>query len=124
MTAHDAFGYFGRAYGLEVLAIQGVSTESEAGIRRIEELVGVLVGRRIAAVFAETSASARSVAALVEGAAARGHRVRVGGLLYSDALGPGNSREGTYLGMFEHNVATIARALGGPARLASLDPRR
>ena len=124
VTAHDAFGYFGRAYGLEVLAIQGVSTESEAGIRRIEELVGVLVGRRIAAVFAETSASARSVAALVEGAAARGHRVRVGGLLYSDALGPGNSREGTYLGMFEHNVATIARALGAPARLASLDPRR
>ncbi|NMG34363.1 zinc ABC transporter solute-binding protein [Azoarcus sp. TTM-91] len=113
VTAHDAFGYFGRAFDLEVLAIQGLSTESEAGLRRIEELVEVLVSRRIAAVFVESSVSPRSVQALIDGAAARGHRVRIGGELYSDAMGPPGDYTGSYLGMLDHNASTIARALGG-----------
>ena len=115
VTAHDAFGYFGRAYKIDVLAIQGFSTESEAGIRRIESLVGTLAERRIRAVFTETTVSERNVRALIEGAAAQGHRVRIGGALFSDAMGPRGTYAGTYLGMFDHNVTTIVRALGGNA---------
>ncbi|MBL8438351.1 MAG: zinc ABC transporter substrate-binding protein [Zoogloeaceae bacterium] len=113
VTAHDAFGYFGRAYGLEVMAIQGISTESEAGLRRIEELVETLVQRRIRAVFVESSVSPRSVRALIDGARARGHEVVVGGELYSDAMGAPGSYTGTYLGMIDHNASTIAKSLGG-----------
>lgn len=113
VTAHDAFGYFGHAFGLEVLAIQGISTESEAGLRRIEELVDVLVRRRIGAVFVESSVSPRSVRALIDGAAARGHQVRIGGELYSDAMGSPGDYTGTYIGMLDHNASTVARGLGG-----------
>ncbi len=113
VTAHDAFGYFGRAYGFEVHGIQGISTESEAGLRRIEELVDLLVEQKIGAVFVESSVSDRSVRALIDGAAARGHRVAVGGELYSDAMGAPGTYEGTYIGMLDHNVTVIARALGG-----------
>ncbi|TYO89624.1 metal ABC transporter solute-binding protein, Zn/Mn family [Oceanicella actignis] len=118
ITAHDAFGYFGRAYGFEVMGVQGMSTESEAGLQRIRQLVDVLVSRRVGAVFVESSVSERNLRALIEGAAARGHEVRVGAELYSDAMGPEGSYEGTYLGMIDHNVTAIARALGGraPAR--------
>jgi manganese/zinc/iron transport system substrate-binding protein len=115
VTAHDAFSYFGRDFGFEVLGIQGISTESEAGVQRIGELVDTLVSRDIRAVFVETSVSDRSIRALIEGAAAQGHEVIIGGELYSDAMGPDGSYEGTYLGMFDHNVTTIARALGGTA---------
>ncbi|WP_373183361.1 metal ABC transporter solute-binding protein, Zn/Mn family [Halomonas campaniensis] len=115
VTAHDAFGYFGDAYGFEVLGIQGFSTESEAGLARIETLVELLVEREIAALFIETSVSDRNVRALVEGAEARGHEVRIGGELFSDAMGPADSYEGTWLGMLDHNVTLIARALGGEA---------
>ena len=115
VTAHDAFNYFGRAYGFEVIGIQGISTESEAGLNRITELVDLLVERKIAAVFVESSVSDRSIRALVEGAAAKGHQVRIGGQLYSDAMGQPGSYEGTYLGMIDHNVSTIASALGGSA---------
>lgn len=121
VTAHDAFGYFGRAYDIDVLAIQGISTESEAGIRRIEELVSTLVSRRIGAVFVETSVSGRNVRALIEGARARGHEVRIGGLLFSDAMGAPGTYRGTYLGMFDHNVTTIVRALGGNVGSRGLD---
>ncbi len=113
LTAHDAFGYFGRAYGFEVIGIQGISTESEAGLHRIGELVELLVSRGISAVFVESSVSDRNTRALIEGAAARGHEVRIGGELYSDAMGPKDSYEGTYIGMIDHNVTTIAAALGG-----------
>ncbi len=115
VTAHDAFGYFGRAYGFEVLGIQGISTESEAGLARIGELVDVLVARKVAAVFVESSVSDRSMRALIEGAAAKGHAVMIGGELFSDAMGPEGSYEGTYIGMIDHNVTTITRALGGNA---------
>ncbi len=115
ITAHDAFGYFGRAYGFEVLGIQGISTESEAGLARIGELVDLLVDRKVGAVFVESSVSDRSIRALIEGAAAKGHKVAIGGELFSDAMGPDGSYEGTYIGMIDHNVTTIARALGGQA---------
>lgn len=113
ITAHDAFSYFGRAYGFEVEGIQGLSTESEAGLKRIEELVTLLVTKKIRAVFVESSVPERNIRALVEGAHARGHQVIVGGELYSDALGAPGSYEGTLIGMLDHNVTTISRALGG-----------
>lgn len=118
VTAHDAFGYFGRDYGFEVLGIQGISTQSEAGLNRIGTLVNLLVDRGINAVFVESSVSDRSVRALIEGAAAQGHTVSIGGELFSDAMGAEGSYEGTYLGMLDHNITTIANALGAdvPAR--------
>jgi manganese/zinc/iron transport system substrate-binding protein len=115
VTAHDAFRYFGRAHGFEVIGIQGISTESEAGLREIEDLVSLIVERGIGAVFVESSVSERNVRALVEGARARGHELRVGGELFSDAMGAPGSYEGTYVGMIDHNVTTITRALGGAA---------
>ena len=115
VTAHDAFNYFGRAYGLEVAGIQGISTESEAGLDRINRLVDLLVTRQVGAVFVETTIADRNVRALIEGAAARGHEVVVGGELYSDAMGLPGTYEGTYVGMLDHNVTTVARALGGAA---------
>jgi manganese/zinc/iron transport system substrate-binding protein len=118
LTAHDAFGYFGAAYDIEVLGIQGISTESEAGLNRISALVDLLVERGITAVFVESSVSDRNMRALVEGAAARGHEVQIGGELFSDAMGPEGTYEGTYIGMIDHNVTVIAAALGAevPAR--------
>lgn len=118
LTAHDAFGYFGRDYGFEVLGIQGISTQSEAGLNRIGTLVDMLVERDIKAVFVESSVSDRSIRALVEGAAAQGHEVSIGGELFSDAMGSEGTYEGTYLGMLDHNITTIANALGAdvPAR--------
>jgi manganese/zinc/iron transport system substrate-binding protein len=113
VTAHDAFRYFGRANGYEVLGIQGISTESEASLHQIEKLVGILVERKIGAIFVESSVSDQNIRALVEGAAARGHKVAVGGELFSDAMGKPGTPEGTYLGMIDHNARTIARALGG-----------
>jgi manganese/zinc/iron transport system substrate-binding protein len=113
VTAHDAFNYFGRRYGFEVEGIQGLSTESEAGLKRVEELVDVLVEREIPAVFVESTIPERSVRALVSGAGAAGHEVQVGGQLFSDAMGAPGTYEGTYVGMIDHNVTTIAQALGG-----------
>jgi manganese/zinc/iron transport system substrate-binding protein len=120
VTAHDAFNYFGAAYGFEVLGIQGISTESEAGLRRIADLVDLLVERDVQAVFVESSVSDRNIRALIEGAAAQGHEVAIGGTLYSDAMGPEGTYEGTYRGMIDHNVTTIARALGGEAPLRGM----
>jgi manganese/zinc/iron transport system substrate-binding protein len=123
VTAHDAFNYFGRAYGYEVVGIQGISTESEAGLNRIETLVDLLVERGIKAVFVESSVSERNVRALIEGAAARGHTVTIGGTLYSDAMGQPGTYEGTYIGMIDHNATTIARALGGDAPQTGMNDR-
>ncbi len=115
VTAHDAFNYFGRRYGYEVVGIQGISTESEAGVRDIERIVDLLVERQIKAVFVETTVSERNIRALIAGAKARGHTVVIGGNLFSDAMGEAGTYEGTYIGMIDHNVTTIARALGGIA---------
>jgi manganese/zinc/iron transport system substrate-binding protein len=115
VTAHDAFAYFAARYGLEVDSIQGLSTESEANLARIEALVRSLVERRIPAVFAESSVPDRAVRALIEGAGARGQRVALGGTLFSDSMGKPGTYEGSYIGMMDHNFTTIARALGGEA---------
>lgn len=123
VTAHDAFAYFGRAYGFQVEGIQGISTESEAGLRRIEELVDLIVERRIPAAFVETTVPDRSVEALVEGAAARGHDVAIGGALFSDAMGAPGTYEGTYVGMIDHNVSTVARALGADVPAGGMNGR-
>ena len=123
VTAHDAFNYFGDAYGFEVIGIQGISTESEAGLNRIAELVDLLVTRKIRAVFVESSVSDRNIRALIEGAAARGHEVTIGGQLYSDAMGEPGTYEGTYIGMIDHNVTTITRALGGEAPAGGMNGR-
>ena len=118
ITSHDAFQYFGRAYGLEIQAIQGISTESEAGLQRVNEIVDLIVERKLPAVFIESSVPRDTIDAVVQGAAARGHKVKIGGELYSDALGSTGTYEGTYVGMLDHNFTTVARALGGnvPAR--------
>lgn len=116
VTAHDAFGYFGRAYNIEVLSIQGLSTESEASLREINKLVDTLVAREVKAVFVESSVPRKTIESLVEGCKARGHKVVIGGELFSDALGQPGTPEGTYIGMVKHNVNTIRNALAGPER--------
>lgn len=111
VTAHDAFHYFGRAYDMEVKAIQGISTEAEAGVKEINELVAFISDRGIKAVFVETSVSERNILAVVEGCQARGHQVVIGGKLHSDAMGRPGTPEGTYVGMVRSNVDTIVKAL-------------
>lgn len=123
ITAHDAFNYFGRAYDFEVTGIQGISTESEAGVNRISELVNMIVTRKIGAVFVESSVSDRSIRALIEGAAAQGHTLKIGGELFSDAMGQPGTYEGTYVGMIDHNATTITNALGGNAPVRGLNGR-
>lgn len=113
VTAHDAFRYFGRGYGIEVVGVQGVSTESEAGLADINRLVNLLVERKVPAVFVETSVPDRSVKAIIEGAAARGHEVITGGRLYSDALGEPGSGAETLLAAIRANVSVIVSGLGG-----------
>lgn len=115
VTAHDAFNYFGRAYDIEVLGIQGISTESEAGLEDINRLVSLLVERNIRAVFVETSVADKNVRALIEGAKSRGWEVTIGGSLFSDAMGASGTYEGTYIGMLDHNATIITRALEGDA---------
>ena len=115
VTAHDAFNYMGRAYGIEVVGIQGISTESEAGLNDLNRLVDMLVEKNVTAVFVETSVADKNVKALIEGARAQGLEVKIGGTLFSDAMGAPGTYEGTYIGMIDHNVTTIVNALGGNA---------
>lgn len=111
VTAHDAFGYFGAAYAVEVRGLQGISTISEADLGAVNDLIEMLADREIQAVFVESSVPAKNVRALIEGCAARGHEVKIGGELFSDAMGPPGSTAGTYVGMVESNVNTIVEAL-------------
>lgn len=111
VTAHDAFHYFGKAYGIEVKAIQGVSTEAEADIRHIEELVTYVTENKIKAIFVETSVSDENVKQIIDGCAAKNHTLAIGGELFSDAMGKPGTPEGTYEGMIRHNLATIVKAL-------------
>jgi manganese/zinc/iron transport system substrate-binding protein len=113
ITAHDAFQYFGRRYGIEVRGIQGLSTESEAGLRDLEDLVTFVVHRKIPAAFVESTISPRTIRALQDGVLAHGHSLTVGGELFADAMGTPGTYEGTYLGMMDHNITTIVRSLGG-----------
>ncbi|MFB5661805.1 metal ABC transporter solute-binding protein, Zn/Mn family [Alteribacillus sp. HJP-4] len=111
VTAHDAFGYFGDAYGFEVNGLQGLSTDSEYSVRDVNNLVSLLVENDIKAVFVESSVSERAINAVIKGAADQGHEVSIGGELYSDAMGEAGTEEGTYEGMFRHNIDTITSSL-------------
>ncbi|MSR69429.1 MAG: manganese transporter [Phycisphaerales bacterium] len=122
VTAHDAFAYFGRRYGVEVTGIQGISTESESGLDDIRRLIDLLVTRNVPAVFVETSVSDKNVLALVEGARARDHTIIIGGSLYSDAMGEAGTPQGTYTGMIKKNAHTIVAALGGDAHRLTTSP--
>lgn len=113
ITAHDAFGYFSRRYGIPVRSVQGVTTESEAGVGDINDLVDFVVARKVPAIFVESSVNSKTIQAVQEGARARGVEVRIGAELYSDAMGPAGTYEGTYIGMMDANATRIARALGG-----------
>lgn len=111
VTAHDAFGYFGRAYGIEVKGLQGISTVAEAGLLDVTSMIDLLVERKIKAVFVESSVPHKTIEAVVAGCRERGHDVKVGGELYSDAMGSANTPDGTYFGMVRHNVNAIVTAL-------------
>ena len=113
ITAHDAFGYFGRAYGFDVLGVQGLSTATEAGIQNMSRLADVIVTRNVPAVFVESTVSPRTIEALQAAVSDRGGQVNVGGELYSDSLGDPNTDAATYIGMMRHNVKTIVAALQG-----------
>ena len=115
ITAHDAFGYFARAYDVPVRSVQGLSTESEAGINDINELVDFIVEKKVKAIFVESSVSQENIKAVIENCAKRDWTVVIGGELYSDAMGAPGTYEGTYIGMIDHNATTVARALGGEA---------
>ena len=123
VTAHDAFAYFGLRYQFQVESIQGLSTEAEASLARLEAMVRLIVERRLPSLFTESSVPDRAVRALVEGVAARGHRVVLGGTLFSDSMGRPGSYRGTYEGMMDHNITTISRALGGSAPERGLNGR-
>ena len=111
VTAHDAFSYFGRQYGVEVRGLQGISTVSEFGLRDVSGLVDYLVEKDIPAVFVESSVSDRALKAVITGVQQRGGKVKIGGNLFSDAMGTAGTPEGTYIGMVKHNVNTIVAAL-------------
>lgn len=111
ITAHDAFGYFGDAYNIEVRGLQGISTLSEFGLRDVTELVDFIIARKVKAIFVETSVSQRSIEAVVEGCRQKGWNVVIGGRLYSDAMGERGTPEGTYVGMVNANVKAIAESL-------------
>jgi manganese/zinc/iron transport system substrate-binding protein len=111
ITAHDAFEYFGKAYQIEVRGLQGISTLAEFGLKDVTELVNFIVQRKIKAVFVESSIPKKSLEAVVEGCKQNRHNIKIGGTLYSDAMGAKNSPEGTYIGMVLANVKTIVENL-------------
>lgn len=111
ITAHDAFGYFGRAYGVEVVGLQGISTVAEYGVNDVTRLVDLIVEREVKAIFVESSVPVRSIEAVREGCLERGFQVEIGGTLYSDAMGAAGSGADTYVGMVESNVNTLVGAL-------------
>lgn len=112
ITAHDAFNYLGRAYGLEVRGLVGISTAAEAGTRDISELAAFIAERQIPAIFVETSVSSRSIDAVRAAVRANGFEVEIGGELFSDAMGDAGTEAGTYQGMVRHNIDTLVEALG------------
>jgi len=111
ITAHDAFNYFGRAYGFEVLGLQGISTASEAGTADVQNLADYIATARIPAIFIESSVPVRNVEAVQAAVRDRGFAVRIGGQLFSDAMGDAGTPEGTYVGMVRYNIDTIVGAL-------------
>jgi manganese/zinc/iron transport system substrate-binding protein len=112
ITAHDAFGYFGKRYDIEVHGLKGISTEEEKDLNRQDELQRMIIERKIPAVFVESAVAPKTIEALVEPCKAAGWDLKIGGNLYADALGPAGTDDATYAGMIRHNVRTIATALG------------
>ncbi|AEH00991.1 metal ABC transporter solute-binding protein, Zn/Mn family [Lacinutrix sp. 5H-3-7-4] len=111
VTAHDAFNYFGKNYGFNVVGLQGLSTATEAGVQDVQKLATFIIENKVKAIFVESSVPKRTIEALQAAVKSKGHDVVIGGTLYSDALGNAGTVEGTYIGMFEYNVNTIVNAL-------------
>jgi manganese/zinc/iron transport system substrate-binding protein len=113
VTAHDAFAYYGRAYGVQVAGIQGVSTEAEPSIADIRATARTIADAGVPAVFIETTINPRTIQAVLDAAADLGHEATLGGSLYSDAMGEPGTPEGSYVGMLRANTVAIVTALGG-----------
>ena len=111
VTAHDAFNYFGKEYNFKVMGLQGISTASEAGTKDLLDLANFIVENKIPAIFVESSIPKQTILALQEAVKSKGYNVKVGGTLYSDALGSPDSPEGNYIGMYLYNMNTIVNAL-------------
>ena len=111
VTAHDAFNYFGKSYNFQVVGLQGLSTATEAGVQDVQKMAAFILEKNIKAIFVESSVPKRTVEALQESVASKGKEVVIGGTLYSDALGDVGTPQGTYIGMYKHNVNTIVNAL-------------
>ncbi len=111
ITAHDAFKYFGQAYGFDVRGLQGISTASEAGTADVQQLASFIANNKIPAVFVESSVPKRNIEAVQAAVKAKGFKVAIGGELFSDAMGSAGAPEGTYIGMVRHNVDTITKSL-------------
>lgn len=111
VTAHDAFNYFGKSFEFEVVGLQGLSTATEAGVQDVQKLAAFIIEKQVKAIFVESSVPKRTIEALQAAVKSRGHEVKIGGTLYSDALGDAGTVEGTYIGMFKYNVNTIVNAL-------------
>lgn len=117
VTAHDCFNYFGEAYGFEVRGLQGISTATEVGIADVQELATFIVERGISAIFVESSVSPRSLEAVKAAVKSKGFDVKIGGVLFTDAMGNEGTPEGTYIGMIRYNINTIVHALIGKSEL-------
>ena len=111
ITSHDAFGYFGKTYEMEVKGLQGISTVTEFGLKDVTQMVDLITTHKIKAIFVESSVASKPLEAVVAGCKERGHGVKIGGTLFSDAMGTEGTEEGTYIGMVKHNVAAIVGAL-------------
>ncbi|MFI0429838.1 metal ABC transporter solute-binding protein, Zn/Mn family [Mariniflexile sp. HMF6888] len=111
VTAHDAFSYFGKEYGFNVVGLQGISTATEAGVQDVQKLASFIIEHQVKAIFVESSVPKRTIEALQAAVNSKNHHVAIGGTLYSDALGSAGTVESTYIGMFKYNVNTIVNAL-------------
>ncbi len=111
VTAHDAFNYFGKAFQFNVVGLQGLSTATEAGVKDVQKMASFIIENKVKSIFVETSVPKRTVEALQEAVKSKGHEITIGGTLYSDALGDTGTVEGTYIGMYKHNVKTIVDSL-------------
>ena len=111
VTAHDAFNYFGKAFGFDVVGLQGISTATEAGVKDVQKTASYIIDHKVKAIFIESSVPRRTIEALQAAVNSKDHNVRIGGTLFSDALGNPDAAEGTYIGMLKYNVHTIVKAL-------------
>jgi manganese/zinc/iron transport system substrate-binding protein len=111
VTAHDAFGYFGKAYDMRVVGLQGISTASEAGTHDIQNVTNIIIKNKVRTIFIESSVPVRQIKALQAAVKAKGWDVSIGEELFTDAMGDANTEEGTYIGMIKHNVNSIVHGL-------------